>query len=114
MIGETSTPSGDVLYLHSPSDRYSTTFVTALYSTHCYLFAIDHISIPLDLDVSLGGDDVGLDDSLVVGHGISWKMFWWWNVFWRNREAQQRSEDRLGSHFRTDYVSFPAERVQDA
>ena len=68
MIGVTLTLSDDTLRF-GRLDRYFITFVAIWSPTHhrC-LFAIDSVSVSLDLDVSLSGDDVGLNDGLVVGY----------------------------------------------
>ena len=77
------------------------------------LFAIDSVSVSLNFNFSLSGDDVGLGYGLMVSHWASGNMFWRWDVFWGNRKAQQRLEDRLGPRFGKHHVVFPAERVQD-
>ena len=108
MIGGTLTPSDDILRFHL-LDRYSDLHNSM--TVHSLLIAIDRDSVSLDLNVSLSGNDVSLDDSLVESHWISWKVLRCWDVFSADRKTQQCLKDRPGTDFRSDQVVFAAERV---
>jgi len=78
------------------------------------LIAIDRDSVSLNLNVSLSRNNVCLDDGLVEGNWISWKMLRRWDVFWSDWKTQQCLEDCLGPHLRSHQVVLAAEWVQDA
>lgn len=52
------------------------------------LFAIHYVSVSLNFDVPLSKNRICLDDGLVAGDWIPWKVFRWWDVLWSNWEAQ--------------------------
>lgn len=112
MTGEIWTPLDNVFQFHHLGRLFSS--ASLCYRSPLVLFAIYHVSVFLDFDASLSRNDISLDNSLVVGYWFSWKVFWRWNVFWGNREAQQCLEYYFSSDFGKDHIVFPAEWVQDA